>query len=172
MHLQIRKAGKVKIWLHGTQQGRPKAKSKLTIKRNTCTVDLAGAMSAGFSSVTSPSCTLTRHPPLTFSTTGRYRHTTVRLLHRANRAARKQHVQIRAGLLSMFMPTKQINKVADLASELLETASRTDGGASTSQDQRTTIRDLVRFAAGRHPSVARLLDRPHAWTDHCVSVSG
>ncbi|KAA6417469.1 MAG: hypothetical protein FRX49_12548 [Trebouxia sp. A1-2] len=47
----------------------------------------------------------------------------------------------------MFMPTKQINKVADLASELLETASRTDGGASTSQDQRTTIRDLVTYAS-------------------------
>lgn len=46
----------------------------------------------------------------------------------------------------MFMP-KQIDKSADLAmvNELLETASRTDGGASTSQDQRKTIRDLVRL---------------------------
>ena len=115
-----------------------------------------------------------RHPTLTFSTTGRHRHTTVRLLQRASRTARKQNLQIRAGLLSMFMPTKQINKSADLAmvNELLETASRTDGGASTSQDQRKTIRDLVRFTASRHPSVVRLLDRPHAWTDQCVSVSG
>jgi len=72
----------------------------------------------------------------------------------------------------MFMPNKQINKAADLVNELLETASRTDGGASTSQDQRTTIRDLVRSNASRHRSVVRLLDRPHAWTDQCVSVSG
>lgn len=92
-----------------------------------------------------------RHPTLTFSTTGRYRHTTtVRLLQRASRTARKQNVQIRAGLLSMFMPTKQINKSADLATvnELLETASRTDGGASTSQDQRKTIRDLAEQLRG------------------------
>ncbi len=47
---------------------------------------------------------------------------------------------------------KQINKTADLAmvNELLETASWTDGGASTSQDQRKRIKDLVRFTAGRH----------------------
>ena len=123
-------------------------------------------MSAGcHSSVTSPSCTLTRHRTLTFSTTGQFRHTTVRLLQRGNRAARKQNVQIRAGLLSIFMP-KQINKSADLAmvNELLETASRTDGGASTSQDQRKTIRDLVRLPPVDISSMtdgqATCLDRP------------
>lgn len=43
----------------------------------------------------------------------------------------------------MFMPNKQTSNTAELVNELLEIASRTDGGANTSQDQRTTINDLV-----------------------------
>ncbi|DBA81650.1 TPA: hypothetical protein ACH3X1_007403 [Trebouxia sp. C0004] len=108
-------------------------------------------MSIGLhNSVTCPSCSLSRHATWTFSTTRRYRRITIRVLQRANFAARKQNIQIRAGLLSIFMPTKskQVNKAVDLVNELLETASRTDGGASTSQDQRTTIRDLAEQLRG------------------------
>lgn len=43
----------------------------------------------------------------------------------------------------MFMPSKQTTNTAELVNELLDIASQTDGGANTSQDQRTTIKDLA-----------------------------
>lgn len=62
----------------------------------------------------------------------------------ACRSSRTKATQIRAGFLSLFRPNKQTaTDTAELVNELLDTASRTDGGAKASQDQRTKIRELV-----------------------------
>ena len=83
---------------------------------------------------------------LTHATAGRTRpfgHGAARRSPRATRTYRSHGIEVRAGLLSMFLPTKQTVETTELVNELLETASLTDGGAKTTQNQRTRINELV-----------------------------
>ena len=60
------------------------------------------------------------------------------------RSRTQRSVGVQAGLLSMFLSTKQNTSAnADLVNELLELASNTAGGAAASTDQRERISQLV-----------------------------
>ena len=74
----------------------------------------------------------------------------VTLRQQKRRRSGPQSLQSRAGLLSFFRPAKQStnkSQAAELVTEILHIASKTNSGATASQEQCKGIRQLVRDSA-------------------------
>lgn len=70
----------------------------------------------------------------------------VTLRQQRHRRLGPQSLQVRAGLLSFFRPTKQStnkSQAAELVTKILHTASQTNSGATASEEQCKEIKQLV-----------------------------